>query len=179
MKPRILLFTGKGGVGKTSMAAAHALASAGQGHRTVLISLDQAHNLGDLFEVGACPVPTRVSPQLDLLEIEPGRVREEEYPHLVSSLIGMLNQDSRFWRNAANDRLRQAFNGVAASGGQVMGFSAAGVTNAPADSHGLALWTRGFGSWARTDSDGNAAEFTRNTGGIAPYTNFRSCIFGL
>ncbi|MFZ5677986.1 MAG: autotransporter outer membrane beta-barrel domain-containing protein [Pseudomonadota bacterium] len=83
-----------------------------------------------------------------------------------ASLIGMLNQDSRFWRNAANDRLRQAFNGVAASGGQVMGFSAAGVTNAPADSHGLALWTRGFGSWARTDSDGNAAEFTRNTGGI-------------
>jgi outer membrane autotransporter protein len=83
-----------------------------------------------------------------------------------ASLIGMLNQDSRFWRNAANDRLRQAFNGVAASGGQVMGFSASGVTNGPADTQGLALWTRGFGSWAKTDSDGNAADFTRNTGGI-------------
>ncbi|MBK1869985.1 autotransporter outer membrane beta-barrel domain-containing protein [Aestuariivirga sp. YIM B02566] len=83
-----------------------------------------------------------------------------------ASLIGMLNQDSRFWRNAANDRLRQAFGGVAASGGQVMGFSASGVTNGPADTQGLALWTRGFGSWAKTDSDGNAADFTRNTGGI-------------
>ncbi len=83
-----------------------------------------------------------------------------------ASLIGMLNQDSRFWRNAANDRLRQAFDGVAASGGQVMGLSAAGVTNGPADTQGLALWTRGFGSWAKTDSDGNAADFTRNTGGI-------------
>jgi outer membrane autotransporter protein len=83
-----------------------------------------------------------------------------------ASLIGMLNQDSRFWRNAANDRLRSAFGGVAASGGQVMGFSADGVTNGPADTQGLALWTRGFGSWAKTDSDGNAAEFTRNTGGI-------------
>jgi fibronectin-binding autotransporter adhesin len=83
-----------------------------------------------------------------------------------ASLVGMLNQDSRFWRNAANDRLRQAFGGVAASGGQVMGFSAAGMTNAPGDTQGLALWTRGFGSWAKTDSDGNAANFTRNTGGI-------------
>jgi outer membrane autotransporter protein len=83
-----------------------------------------------------------------------------------ASLIGMLNQDSRFWRNAANDRLRSAFGGVAASGGQVMGLSASGVTNGPAGTQGLALWTRGFGSWAKTDSDGNAADFTRNTGGI-------------
>jgi outer membrane autotransporter protein len=83
-----------------------------------------------------------------------------------ASLIGMFQQDSRFWRNAANDRLRSAFGSVAAAGQQVMGFGATGLTNAPADTQGLALWTRGFGSWARTDSDGNAADFTRNTGGM-------------
>lgn len=83
-----------------------------------------------------------------------------------ASLAGMFNQDSRFWRNAANDRLRSAFGSVAATGQQVMGFSATGLANAPADTQGLALWTRGFGAWGKTDSDGNASEFTRNTGGF-------------
>ncbi|MFZ5672708.1 MAG: autotransporter domain-containing protein [Pseudomonadota bacterium] len=83
-----------------------------------------------------------------------------------ASLAGMFTQDSRFWRNAANDRLRSAFGSVAATGQQVMGFSATGLGNAPADTQGLALWTRGFGAWAKTRSDGNASEFTRNTGGF-------------
>lgn len=56
-----------------------------------------------------------------------------------ASLIGMFQQDSRFWRNAANDRLRSAFGSVAATGQQVMGFGATGLTNAPADMQGLAL----------------------------------------
>lgn len=90
MTSRILLFTGKGGVGKTSLAAAHALASAHDGHRTILISLDQAHNLGDLLEVGPCPTPTPVAERLDLLEIDPARVRSESYPHLVDALTGMF-----------------------------------------------------------------------------------------
>ncbi|MBK1868001.1 autotransporter domain-containing protein [Aestuariivirga sp. YIM B02566] len=83
-----------------------------------------------------------------------------------ASLAGMFTQDSRFWRNAANDRLRSAFGSVAATGQQVMGFSATGLGNAPADTQGLALWTRGFGAWSETKSDGNASEFTRNAGGF-------------
>ncbi len=47
---RILIFTGKGGVGKTSVAAAHARLSAREGKKTLLFSSDMAHNLSDLFE---------------------------------------------------------------------------------------------------------------------------------
>ncbi|MDQ6682203.1 MAG: P-loop NTPase, partial [Chloroflexota bacterium] len=45
--PRILLYTGKGGVGKTSVAAATALACADAGMKTIVLSTDIAHSLGD------------------------------------------------------------------------------------------------------------------------------------
>ncbi|MBO7339411.1 MAG: AAA family ATPase, partial [Lachnospiraceae bacterium] len=48
---RIYIFTGKGGVGKSSVAAAHALKSAEEGQKTLLVSTDMAHNLSDVFEV--------------------------------------------------------------------------------------------------------------------------------
>jgi arsenite-transporting ATPase len=47
---RVILFTGKGGVGKTSVAAATALRCAQLGHRTVVVSTDPAHSLGDSFD---------------------------------------------------------------------------------------------------------------------------------
>src|SRR5699024_1569558 len=47
---RVLLFTGKGGVGKTTTAAATALACAGAGLRTLVLSTDPAHSLGDVFD---------------------------------------------------------------------------------------------------------------------------------
>ena len=55
---RVLLHTGKGGVGKTSLALATALAAAEHGHRVFLLSTDSAHSLGDALgrEVGAHPV---------------------------------------------------------------------------------------------------------------------------
>ena len=46
---RIIIFTGKGGVGKTSTAAAHAVKAAAEGYKTLIVSTDMAHNLGDLF----------------------------------------------------------------------------------------------------------------------------------
>ncbi|HET6793672.1 MAG TPA: ArsA family ATPase [Acidimicrobiales bacterium] len=46
---RVLLFTGKGGVGKTTVAAATALRCAELGHRTIVVSTDTAHSLGDAF----------------------------------------------------------------------------------------------------------------------------------
>lgn len=48
---RVLLFTGKGGVGKTSVAAATALRCADQGLRTLVISTDPAHSLADAFDM--------------------------------------------------------------------------------------------------------------------------------
>ncbi len=48
---RVILFTGKDGVGKTSVAAATALRSAELGYRTIVLSTDAAHSLSDSFEV--------------------------------------------------------------------------------------------------------------------------------
>jgi arsenite-transporting ATPase len=57
--PRILLFTGKGGVGKTTVAAATALRAAESGLRTIVCSTDPAHSLADAFDV---PLGDTVTP---------------------------------------------------------------------------------------------------------------------
>ncbi len=56
---RIILYTGKGGVGKTTVAATTALCAAQRGHRTLVMSTDAAHSLGDSFDMplGSEPVP--------------------------------------------------------------------------------------------------------------------------
>jgi arsenite-transporting ATPase len=61
---RILLYTGKGGVGKTSVAAATALACAKRGYRTMVLSTDIAHSLGDAFGRDLGAVPTEIVPNL-------------------------------------------------------------------------------------------------------------------
>jgi arsenite-transporting ATPase len=61
---RILLYTGKGGVGKTSVAAATALACAKRGYRTMVLSTDIAHSLGDAFGRELGPVPAEIVPNL-------------------------------------------------------------------------------------------------------------------
>lgn len=60
----IVFFGGKGGVGKTTMAAAHALRLADGGLRTLLISTDPAHSLGDALRVPLGDTPVRVSENL-------------------------------------------------------------------------------------------------------------------
>jgi arsenite-transporting ATPase len=61
---RILLYTGKGGVGKTSIAAATALACAERGYRTIILSTDIAHSLGDVFGTELGPEPREISANL-------------------------------------------------------------------------------------------------------------------
>ncbi|MBI4561850.1 MAG: ArsA family ATPase [Candidatus Rokubacteria bacterium] len=61
---RIILYTGKGGVGKTTVAAATALRSAEMGHRTLAMSTDPAHSLADAFDRPLGPDPTPVRPNL-------------------------------------------------------------------------------------------------------------------
>ena len=61
---RILLFTGKGGVGKTTTAAATALACADRGARTLVLSTDPAHSLADAFDLTLGTQPTVVAPGL-------------------------------------------------------------------------------------------------------------------
>ncbi|MEM7659968.1 MAG: ArsA family ATPase, partial [Bacteroidota bacterium] len=61
---RIILFTGKGGVGKTTAAAATALQAAKQGYKTLVISTDPAHSLSDALDVELSPEPVLVEENL-------------------------------------------------------------------------------------------------------------------
>ncbi|MET9264445.1 ArsA family ATPase [Amycolatopsis sp. NPDC004079] len=62
---RILLFTGKGGVGKTTLAAATAAALAGRGRKTLVVSTDPAHSLGDAFGTPLAAEPSEVDLRRD------------------------------------------------------------------------------------------------------------------
>ena len=66
--PRILLYTGKGGVGKTSVAAASAVLAAERGYRTIVLSTDIAHSLADALDIPLGPEPRRIAPNLDAQE---------------------------------------------------------------------------------------------------------------
>ncbi|MBO9311834.1 MAG: ArsA family ATPase [Chloroflexus sp.] len=66
---RILFYTGKGGVGKTSVAAASALRCAQLGYRTIVLSTDAAHSLGDSLGVDLRAEPLQVAPNLWAQEI--------------------------------------------------------------------------------------------------------------
>ena len=61
---RVMLYTGKGGVGKTTLAAATALRAARLGQRTIVLSTDPAHSLADAFDQPLGPEPTPIAPNL-------------------------------------------------------------------------------------------------------------------
>ena len=83
-----------------------------------------------------------------------------------SSVHSALIQDSHFVRDAANDRIRAAFEGVGASSVPVMAYGPDGAELAQATHDRLAVWGRGFGAWGHLDGDGNAARLDRSTGGF-------------
>jgi arsenite-transporting ATPase len=68
---RTLIFTGKGGVGKTSVAASTALRAADRGLRTLIMSTDPAHSLADSLDLEGPlgPEPVKITPYLDALEV--------------------------------------------------------------------------------------------------------------
>lgn len=67
---RVLLFTGKGGVGKTTIAAATALRAAELGHRVLIMSSDPAHSLGDALGAKLGPEPQEIAEGVDAQEID-------------------------------------------------------------------------------------------------------------
>ena len=67
---RIIIYTGKGGVGKTSVAAATALRSAREGYRTILMSTDAAHSVSDSLEMPLSGQITKVEENLDAIEVD-------------------------------------------------------------------------------------------------------------
>jgi arsenite-transporting ATPase len=67
---RIILYTGKGGVGKTSVAAATALRCAELGYKTIVISTDAAHSLADSLDTTIGAAPKEIGPNLWAQEID-------------------------------------------------------------------------------------------------------------
>jgi arsenite/tail-anchored protein-transporting ATPase len=88
---RILIFTGKGGVGKTTVAAAHARKSEQEGKKTLLISTDMAHNLSDLFERSFGKEATAISEYLDVLEVDPSYVMENDFKNIMRAFQNIIN----------------------------------------------------------------------------------------
>lgn len=87
---RIYIFTGKGGVGKSSVAAAHAVKSAGEGKKTLLVSTDMAHNLGDIFGQKLGKAAKTILPNLDAYEIDPEYVMENDFSAVMNYLSSLF-----------------------------------------------------------------------------------------
>ena len=88
---RVLLFTGKGGVGKTTVAAATAVRAAAGGARTLVMSTDPAHSLGDSFEMEIGSNPTRVSDGLWAQQIDAQERLEDNWREIQDYMIQLMN----------------------------------------------------------------------------------------
>ena len=89
MAPRTILYTGKGGVGKTSVAAATARRCAAAGLRTIVLSTDPAHSLSDSFEEDLASSPTPIGDRLWGQEVQAQEEMERHWD-AVSGWLGEL-----------------------------------------------------------------------------------------
>ena len=88
---RVLLFTGKGGVGKSTLAAGTAALAADAGHRTLVLSTDPAHSLADAFGVPAGPEPTEVGDRLWLQQVDAQLRFEQSWADIQRYLLTILD----------------------------------------------------------------------------------------
>ncbi|MDP8972554.1 MAG: ArsA family ATPase [Actinomycetota bacterium] len=79
---RTILYTGKGGVGKTSVAAATALKAAHAGKKVLVMSTDPAHSLSDAFDEEVGPEPKEMATGLFAQEMDHGRMIEEHWAEI-------------------------------------------------------------------------------------------------
>ena len=112
---RLLLFGGKGGVGKTTMAAATAVWLADSGLRTLLISSDPAHSTSDSLEtkLGSEPTPVQDVPNLEGLELDPQKSVETLMP-MLSGAIGGSGLGALLGNDAINE-INQESNSLTAN----------------------------------------------------------------
>jgi arsenite-transporting ATPase len=88
---RIILFTGKGGVGKSTVAAGTAALAAAAGHRTLVLSTDAAHSLGDAFGAPVGPEPTRVAERLYVQQVDAQLRFEQSWAEVQGYLLSVLD----------------------------------------------------------------------------------------
>ena len=88
---RILLFTGKGGVGKSTLAAATACRTASAGHRTLVLSTDAAHSLADALDVLATSEPTEAAPNLWVQHVDAQERFEQSWRDIQGYLLSVLD----------------------------------------------------------------------------------------
>jgi len=88
---RIILFTGKGGVGKTTVACATALLASDFGYRTLIMSTDSAHSLSDSFGIQLSATPMEIKKNLDGLEIDANKEVEKNWAEIQKQFSALLN----------------------------------------------------------------------------------------
>ena len=91
---RVIIYTGKGGVGKTSMAAATACKIAKNGKKVLVMSTDQAHSLGDSFDSKIDKKPTRIADNLYAMEIDTVYESEKSWGNLKDYFKQLLTLKS-------------------------------------------------------------------------------------
>jgi arsenite-transporting ATPase len=89
---RVLLFTGKGGVGKTTTAAATAVFAASRGSKTLILSTDPAHSLADAFGVALSGAPTEIDTGLYGQQVDTQRAFEASWREVQHFLRDVLEQ---------------------------------------------------------------------------------------
>jgi arsenite/tail-anchored protein-transporting ATPase len=109
---QFIFFSGKGGVGKTSMACTHAVCYADQGKRTLIVTTDPAANLADVFEQEIGHQITTIAgvPNLAAMEIDPDKATQEYIdramapiraafpPQIVHRFPGCAEREGRSFR---------------------------------------------------------------------------------
>ncbi|GGC88405.1 arsenic-transporting ATPase [Thalassobacillus devorans] len=87
---KIVFIGGKGGVGKSTTSAAFALALADSGHRTLIVSTDPAHNLGDIFHKKIKHEKTKLTENLWGIEVDPERESKRYIEGVKDNLQGLV-----------------------------------------------------------------------------------------
>jgi arsenite-transporting ATPase len=88
---RIILFTGKGGVGKSTVAASTSALAASRGQRTLVLSTDAAHSLADAFGAPVGSEPTEVAPRLFVQQVDAQRRFEQSWADIQRYLLSVLD----------------------------------------------------------------------------------------